>query len=261
MGRFDGKVVCITGAATGQGRCHAVRFAEEGADIVALDLGGLSGTAADVRATGRRVIESEVDVRDGPGMDAAISAAAAELGGLDVVIANAGIFTRGAAIDLPPQRWRDTIDINLTGAWHTCKPAVRIMRELGRGGSITIISSGAGLKGAPGAVHYAASKHAVVGLARVLAAEAGPDRIRVNTLHPTHVDTGMIQNEETWRKYRPDLDNPTREDAAAGLAAANALPVAWIDPDDVSRALLWLSSDEARFVTGVAFPVDAGGAG
>jgi SDR family mycofactocin-dependent oxidoreductase len=273
VNRMQDKVVCITGAARNQGRSHAVRLAEEGADVIALDIcrgldtvdmypactpEDLEETAHLVRGLGRKVVTRIVDVRDAAALDAAMSEGAAELGRLDVVVANAGIFSRSTAVDMEPEVWQEMIDVNLTGAWHTAASGIRLMREHGNGGSLVIISSGAGFKGAANAVHYTAAKHAVVGLARALAVEAAPDGIRVNTLHPTNVATTMIQNEATYQLFRPDLEQPTMQDALDGFASINLLPLPWIEPRDVSNALLWLVSDEARYVTGSALPVDAG---
>lgn len=273
MGRMDNRVVCITGAARNQGRSHALRLAEEGADVIALDIcrdlatvdmypgatvEDLEETARLVRELGRRVVTRVVDVRDAEALDTAMAEGAAELGRLDVVVANAGIFSRSAAIDMPVAMWQEMIDVNLTGVWHTARSGIRLMREHGHGGSLVLISSGAGFKGAANAVHYTAAKHAVVGLARALAVEAAPDHIRVNSLHPTNVATTMIQNDATYQMFRPDLQSPSMEDALDSFASINILPLPWIEPRDVSNALLWLVSDEARYVTGIAMPVDAG---
>ncbi len=154
--------------------------------------------------------------------------------------------------------WRDVIDINLTGVWHTAKAAIPHLIEQGTGGSIILTSSTAGLKGTPNVAQYTASKHAVVGLMRTLALELAPHSIRVNSVHPTGVDTLMIQNEATRRLFLPDVENPTREQAAEVFTTTNALPVPWVEPRDISNAVLFLASDEARYVTGVTLPVDAG---
>jgi SDR family mycofactocin-dependent oxidoreductase len=269
MGKVDGKVALITGAARGQGRSHALRLAQEGADIVAIDIcGGIAtapyglGTAADleqtaeaVRGVGRRAVTHAVDVRDYPALKAAVDHGVDELGHLDIVIANAGIVSFGAMVDLTEESWRDMIDVNLTGAWHTCKAAIP---RLSDGGAIVITSSVAGLTGFANVGHYVAAKHGVVGLMRTLASELAPRFIRVNTVHPTEVDTPMIQNDAHYRLFRPDLPAPAREDFAEAAQAMHLLPIRWLDPVDVSNAVLFLVSDEARYITGVALPIDAG---
>ena len=271
MGRVDGKVALITGAARGQGRSHAVRLAEEGADIIAIDNCAdlatvsypgpteeeLDETAALVKGLGRRVVTAKVDVRHYEALAAAVNDAVTELGHLDIVNANAGIGSspyRGH--EIPPQVWQEMIDINLTGVWHTCKATIPHMLE--RGGSIILTSSVAGLRPYANIAHYVAAKHGVVGLMRSLAVEYGPYNIRVNTINPTQVDTPMIMNDAAYRLFRPDLESPTREDMAEPSQQMHVLPIPWVDPIDVSNAVLFLASDESRYVTGVALPVDAG---
>lgn len=272
MGRVDGKVAFITGAARGQGRSHALRLAEEGADIVAVDIAApvgtvayamprpedLAETAAEVEARDRRIVFGQVDVRDLDGLTDFLGKAVAELGRLDIVCANAGIYSQGRLADLDPQTWRDMIDINLTGVWHTCRAAIPHLLAGGRGGSIILTSSAVGLRATQNVGHYAATKHAVIGLMRTLALELGADSIRVNSVHPTAVDTPMIQNEALYRLMRPGSSQPTREDVAPVLQSMNVLPIPWVDPRDISNAVLFLASDEARYITGVTFPVDAG---
>jgi NAD(P)-dependent dehydrogenase (short-subunit alcohol dehydrogenase family) len=184
--------------------------------------------------------------------------AVAELGRLDIVCANAGIYSQGQACELSEQVWQDMIDINLTGVWHTCKAATPHLIAGGRPGSIVITSSSVGLRAAQNVAHYGASKHAVVGLMRTLALELGPRMIRVNSVHPTAVDTDMIHNESLYRLMAPGVQHPTREDVAPVLQSLNALPIPWVEPRDIANAVLFLVSDEARYVTGVALPVDAG---
>jgi SDR family mycofactocin-dependent oxidoreductase len=255
------KVVLVTGAGRGTGRVHCQRFAEEGADVLALDFpvaaDDLQGTASEVESRGRRCVTGVADVADLQAMTAVIDAGVAELGRLDVVIANAGIHTTGApSWELDPQVWQRTLDINLTGAWHTVKAGVP---HIGAGGgSVIIISSTNGIRGAANTAHYTASKHAVVGLARTLANELGPRRIRVNTLHPGAVATPMVLNEKTFRRLRPDLENPTAEDAAEVLMARNLLPVPWVEPVDIANAAVFLASEQARYITGTQLVVDAG---
>lgn len=272
MGRVEGQVAFITGAARGQGRSHAVRLAEEGADIIAVDICApvqsaeypmatpedLTETVRQVEATGRRIVATQADVRDYDALKAALDTGVNELGRLDIVSANAGIGGFGRAHELPERDWKDMIDINLTGAWHTCKAAVGLLIDAGHGGSIVITSSAVGLKAVQNTVHYGSAKHGLVGLMRTLALELAPHSIRVNSLHPTSVDTDMILNDSTYRMFRPDLDHPTMDDAADVFVTVNALPVKWVEAIDVSNALLFLASDEARYITGVALPVDAG---
>jgi SDR family mycofactocin-dependent oxidoreductase len=272
VGRVDGKVALVTGAARGQGRAHALRLAGEGADIVALDaladIGSVTypmATEADmaetvgaVEALGRRIVHHRVDVREQEGLDAAVADATSQLGGLDIVVANAGIASFGPAWELPEQSWQDMIDINLSGAWRTVKAAAPVLVEQGRGGSIVLTSSTAGLKGMANIAHYSAAKHGLVGLMRTLANELGPHRIRVNTVHPTNVATDMILNDTTFKLFRPDLAEPTQDDMIEAMSAMGTIPVPWIDPLDVANAVLWLVSDEARYVTGVTLPIDAG---
>jgi SDR family mycofactocin-dependent oxidoreductase len=255
------KVVVVTGAARGTGRAHCERFADEGADVIALDIVAaadeLHEAATEVEKRGRRCVTRLADVTDLQALMVAVDHAVAELGRLDVIVANAGIHTAGApAWELTEEAWRKTLDVNLTGVWHTVKACVPHLAD--EGGSIVIISSTNGLRGTANSAHYTASKHAVVGLARTLANELGPRRIRVNTVHPGAVATAMTLNETTFRRLRPDLESPTANDAAAVLVARNLLPVPWVDPVDVSNAVVFLASDEARYITGNQLVVDAG---
>jgi SDR family mycofactocin-dependent oxidoreductase len=273
MGRVEGKVAFITGAARGQGRSHAVRLAEEGADIVAVDITSqidtvpypmatpddLAETVKQVAALGRGIVASEVDVRDYDALKAALDDGVGRLGRLDIVAANAGIYSLGRAEELCEQTWRDVLDVNLTGVWHTAKAAIPHLRAAG-GGSIVITSSLAGLKGSQNNAHYAASKHGVVGLMRTLANELAPDMVRVNSLHPTSVDDQMIHNQPMYHLFLPDHEGDiSRDEVAPVFQALNALPVPWVEPVDISSAVLFLASDEARYITGVTLPVDAGG--
>lgn len=259
------KVVVVTGAAKGSGRVHCERFADEGADVIALDAPAaadeLRDTARKVADRGRRCATGLADVSDLAAVTAAIDAGVAQLGRLDVIVANAGVHLPGApSWELDPQVWQRTLDINLTGVWHTVRAGVPRMfdREGDSGGSVVIISSTSGIRGLPNTAHYTASKHAVVGLARTLANELGPRGIRVNTVHPGPVATPMVLNEATFRRLRPDLTNPTEADAAEVLRARNLLPVPWVEPVDIANAVLFLASDEARYITGTQLVVDAG---
>jgi len=274
-GRVEGKVAFITGAARGQGRSHAVRLAQEGADIIAVDLcaevpsagrlypgateADLAQTVREVEALDRRIVATKADVRDYAALKAALDDGVAQLGHVDIVSANAGIFVFGDLAQLiSEQDWQDVTDINLTGVWHTSKAVIPHLISQGTGGSIILTSSTAGLKGTPTVAAYTASKHAVVGLMRTLALELAPHRIRVNTVHPTGVNTNMIINEATFRLFLPDIEHPTKEQAAEVFATTNALPVPWVEPVDISNAVLFLASDEARYVTGTELKVDAG---
>jgi SDR family mycofactocin-dependent oxidoreductase len=272
MGRLDGKVALITGAARGQGRAHAIRFAEEGADIVAVDLAApiasvpydlasaddLDQTDKAVSALGRRILTVTADVRDQAAMSAAVARAVDTFGRLDIVVANAGIISFGYTWELTEEQWQDVIDVNLTGVFHTVKAAAPAMIAAGNGGSIVLTSSVLGLRGTTGASPYASSKHGVIGLAKSLAAELGPHGIRVNCVNPSNVATEMVLNKTTLGLFRPDLTDPTPEDTAEIMSMPHLIKVPWVDPVDVSNAALFLVSDEARYVTGVVLPVDAG---
>jgi len=275
MGRLDGKVAFVTGAARGQGRSHAIELAREGADIIAVDvahdlpelgLGYSMASAADLAETvvqveklDRRIITAEVDVRDAAALTTALDQGVAELGRLDIVAANAGIAANAVpAHEITEDAWEQMLGINLTGVWKTCKAAVPHLVGGGRGGAMILTSSMAGLRGYQGIAAYSAAKHGVVGLMRVLAAELAPHSIRVNSVHPTQVDTPMLMNDATYRIFRPDLENPTQDDFAVASASMHALPVPWADPLDVSRALVFLASDDARLITGHEYFVDAG---
>jgi len=272
-GRVEGKVAFITGAARGQGRSHAVRLAQEGADIIAVDIckpvdglyypmagpEDLAETVSLVEGLGRRIVAAEADVRDYPALSAAVDEGVAQLGRLDIVSANAGIGGFGGSMEkMEEKAWRDSIDINLTGVWLTLKAAIPHIIAGGRGGSIILTSSTGGVKGMPNAADYAAAKHGVLGLMRTLALELGEHRIRANAVLPTQVNTDMVMNSTTFRVFRPDLENPTQEDVASQWAKYNVLLVPWLEPVDVSNAILFLASDEARYITGAALPVDAG---
>ncbi|MGB3331853.1 MAG: mycofactocin-coupled SDR family oxidoreductase [Mycobacterium sp.] len=273
-GRVEGKVAFVTGAAHGQGRSHAVRLAEEGADIIAIDVckpivqnspippatpEELAETVDLVKARGRRIFTAEVDVRDFDGLKTAVDAGVEELGGLDIIVANAGIGNGGDTLDQCSEHdWQEMIDINLSGVWKTVKAGVPHLISSGKGGSIILTSSVGGLKAYPHCGNYVAAKHGVVGIMRSFAVELGHQNIRVNTVHPTHVSTGMIMNEGTWKMFRPDLENPGPDDMAPICQMFHTLPVPWVDAIDISNAVLFLASDEARYITGVTLPVDAG---
>jgi SDR family mycofactocin-dependent oxidoreductase len=270
-GRLKGKVALITGAARGIGRAQAVRFAQEGADIIALDVCGAvdtvvvpPATLADLDETvrlvaeaGGRIFGEVVDVRDTDAVQAATDRGVEQLAGLDVVCATAGITSRALVVDLSENAWQTMLDVNLTGVWATCRATAPHLIDRGAG-SIILTSSIAGLRGLVGVAHYAAAKHGVVGLMRSLAKELAPHNIRVNTVHPTNVDTPMIQNDHVRGAFRPDLREVTREQFAEVGRSMNVLAIPWVEPVDVANACLFLASDEARYITSVSLSVDAG---
>lgn len=273
MGSLDGKVAFITGAARGQGRSHALRLAAEGADIIALDIGRhafetveypvgtgaeLDETVAEVEALGRRAVKGLADVRDLAQVQTVVDAGLDRLGRIDIVCANAGIGSFVSSMEMSAQQWQEMIDVNLTGVFHTVRAAVPSMIERGEGGSLVLTSSTAGLIAFAHTAHYTAAKHGVIGLMKTLALELGQHGIRVNAVCPTTVNTPMIANAPTFELFRPDITAPTAEDVREPFAALNILDVPWIEPEDVSEAIVWLCSDAARSVTGVALPVDAG---
>jgi (+)-trans-carveol dehydrogenase len=272
-GRAEGKVAFITGAARGQGRSHAVRLAADGADIIAIDIchdvegalpmatpDDLAETVKLVEALDRRIVAAQADVRDFDALKAAVDEGVAQLGRLDIIVANAGIASIGGPVQsMDAANWKHTIDINLTGLWHTARAGIPHLLAGGRGGSIVLTSSVGGMHAMPNMSHYVSAKHGVVGLMRSLAVELGQHGIRVNSVHPTNVNTPMFMNEGTFKMFRPDLENPGPDDVAAIAAQfMHVLPVGWVEPEDVSNAIAFLVSDEARYITGVTLPVDAG---
>jgi (+)-trans-carveol dehydrogenase len=272
-GRVEGKVAFITGAGRGQGRSHAVKLASEGADIIAIDIchdvegalpmatpDDLAETVKLVEARDRRIIATQADVRDLDGLTAAVDAGVGELGRLDIVVANAGIASLGGPVqEMSQDNWKHTIDINLTGLWNTARAAIPHLIAGGRGGAIVLTSSVGGMHAMPNMSHYISAKHGVIGLMRSLAVELGQHRIRVNSVLPTNVNTPMFMNEGTFKMFRPDLENPTAADVEPVAAQfMHVLPHGWIEPEDVSNAVLFLASDESRYITGVPLPVDLG---
>jgi (+)-trans-carveol dehydrogenase len=272
-GRLEGKVAFITGAARGQGRAHAVRMAQEGADIIAVDIcrqidsvliplanpEDLAETADMVKNLDRRIYTAEVDTRDFDGLKAAVDAGVEQFGRLDVIVANAGIGNGGQTLDKTSEPdWDDMIAVNLSGVWKTVKAGVPHIIEGGRGGSIILTSSVGGLKAYPHTGHYVAAKHGVVGLMRTFAVELGAQNIRVNSVHPTNVNTPLFMNEPTMKLFRPDLENPGPEDMKVIGQLMHTLPIGWVEPEDIANAVLFLASDEARYITGVTLPVDGG---
>ena len=264
-GPLKGRVAFITGAARGQGRAHAVRLAADGADIIAVDLcdqiasvpyalataEDLAATVKLVEDTGARIVATRGDVRDRASLSAALQAGLDEFGRLDIVVANAGIAPMQSGDD----GWRDVIDVNLTGVHHTVEVSTPAMTAQGDGGSIVLTSSVVGLVGMgsddPGAIGYVAAKHGIVGLMRLYANLLAPHSIRVNSVHPAGVDTPMINNDAT-RAWLGSIADKTPQEMG------NALPVQVLQPEDIANAVAWLVSDDARYITGVALPVDAG---
>jgi len=263
-GRVAGKVAFITGAARGQGRSHAIRLAEEGADIIAVDIcediasagyglateADLAETVKAVEALDRRIFARKADVRDAAALKAVVDEGVAELGKLDIVSANAGICTVQTWDEVTPAVWQDTLDTNLTGVWNTMVVATPHLISNG-GGSIICTSSTAGIKGLPFLAPYVAAKHGVVGIARSMANELAQHKIRVNTVHPTGVQTPMVAG-------LGGLDAILGRDPQLGPIFMNTYPVEIVEPVDISNAVLFLASDEARYVTGLEFTVDAG---
>ena len=261
-GRVAGKRVLVTGAARGMGRSHAVRLAEEGADVILVDIckslpeleyplasrEDLDETARLVEKHDRRAVTRVVDIRDATALASAVAEGVDELGGLDAAVANAGVLTVGTWDSTTSEQWRTVTDVNLIGTWNTCAAALPHLVD--NGGSLVLVSSSAGLKGTPLHLPYTASKHGVVGLSRALANELAAQNVRVNTVHPTGVETGMRPEslQGILAETRPDLIP----------IFLNALPAVMAEPIDVSNAVLFLVSDESRFVTGLEFKVDAG---
>lgn len=260
--RFEGKVAFITGAARGQGRAEAVRLAAEGADIIALDVcadlatttypgptpADLAETASLVEKYDRRIVTSITDVRDYDGVAAAVARGVSELGRLDVVVANAGMTTMSPAWEIPLRNWDETIAINLTGAFYTARAAIPVLIEQGEGGAIVFTSSVAGLRGLPLLADYVAAKHGVTGLAKTLANELGKYRIRVNSVHPHGVNTGLKMGMRELLETEPEL-LPLYQ---------GILPDPMSEAEDIAAAVAWIASDEARHVTGIQLPVDLG---
>jgi len=270
---LDGKVALVSGAARGQGRADVVRLAAEGAAVIAFDHCGpidvvpyplptpqdLEETANIVERSGGDILVGLADVRDQASIDAIVEAGVERFGTIDVVVANAGVNASPApAYETDERTWQTIVDINLSGVWRTVKAAVPTMINARRGGSIVIISSVGGAKGYEHVAPYISAKHGLIGLMKSLARELAGHRIRVNAVLPTNVDTPMIRNDEMYRLMRPDLDRPTLEDALPSLKSLNAMDVAWVEPEDVANAVVWLASDQARYITGAQLPVDAG---
>jgi (+)-trans-carveol dehydrogenase len=272
--RFDGKVVFITGLGRGQGRRHAIDFAREGANIVGLDVlediassnqpastrADLDETIRLVEEAGGKIVALKGDVRDFDAVQQTVAAGVEAFGRLDAVVGNAGI-TPG---DLRPfwelgeESWRETVDVNLTGLFHTVKAAAPAMIEAGNGGSMVLTGSISGGKGWANMAHYCSTKFGLIGLMRVMAIELAPHGIRANVVSPTNVDTRMFMNPVIKKLFAPHLDNPGRDEWREIAKHMHLLDIGWVQTEDISAAVRWISSDEARYVTGTTLPVDGG---
>lgn len=271
-GRLKDRVVLVTGAARGQGRAHALSAAEEGAHVITLDVcqtfatvayemateADLHETVAMVEKLERRAVPIVCDVRDRGALGTEVAAAVAELGRLDAAVLNAGICVVTPADQISPEEWADVVGTDLTGAFNAAQVAIEHIDASGRGGSMVFTGSATTLRPVPHMAHYIAAKHGVIGLARALARELAERRIRVNVVQPTNCDTPMIQNQAMWDLFAPGVENPTREDVQPAFASMTALDTPWVFPEDVSRAVMFLLSDEARFTTGAELQVTAG---
>ena len=274
MGLLENKVAFVTGAARSQGRSHALRLAQEGADIIALDIcsqdvatvkydlatrADLDETVRLVEALGRKIVAGVGDVRELGQVQKVVDEGLDAFGHIDIVMANAGIGSGAVSWEVTEENWREVIDINLTGVFNTARAAMPSMIERGQGGSIIMTSSTAGIIAYQNTAAYSASKHGVIGLMKALAQDLGPHNIRVNAVCPTNVNTPLIMNQALFDMFAPHIDNPGVDDVRGAFASLNALPdLPWIESNDVSDAVVWLSSDHAKFITGVALPVDAG---
>lgn len=271
MARLDGRVALITGGSRGQGRSHALTLAREGADIVICDIAEqvdtvpyemgtgeqLNETVGMVEDLDRRCVAVKADVRDSVEMRGVADRAISEYGKIDILCANAGIFSFGTIADMSDQMWHDMIATNLTGVFNSMRAVLPHMVEQNYG-RIVATSSMAGRAGFPNIGHYVAAKWGILGLVKSLAMEVAGNGVTVNAVCPTGVDTDMIQNEAAYRLFLPDNESPTREDAAGAFAALNAQPIPWVEPQDISNAILFLVSDDARYITGEAINVAAG---
>jgi SDR family mycofactocin-dependent oxidoreductase len=272
VARLEGKVAAVTGAGRGMGRAHAVALARDGADVLICDVdrqiasveyplataADLEETADLVRAEGRRALARVVDVRHEDELNAWIGDGLRSFGRVDIMVANAGITGYAPAHELTQAAWDETIDVNLKGAWLSAKAVIPHLIERGDGGSLIFISSGLGLKGLPEAGHYAAAKHGVVGLMRSLALELAPHWIRCNTVHPAGTNTPMAHNQMHYARFAGGRKDAKLADVIEVYESIAALPIPWTEPEDIANAVVWLCSDDARYVTGVCLPVDGG---
>ncbi len=275
-GTLDGKVAFVTGAARGQGRSHAVRMAQEGADVIAIDICGpvddsityplatseeLAETARLIEAEGRKVLAREVDIRDLAALKQVVADGVAQFGRLDVLVANAGVLSWGRLFEMPEEQWDSVVGVNLSGTWRTIRAAVPAMIEAGNGGSIIIVSSSAGLKATPGNGHYSASKFGLVGLTNALSLEVGEFGIRVNSIHPYSIQTPMIEPEamaaiftkypQYLHSFAPMPYKPVAHDGKEGLQE-------FMTPEEVSDVVAWLAGPGSNTVSGAQIAVDRG---
>ena len=271
MGRLDGKVALITGGARGQGRSHAVTFAREGADVVICDLAAqidtvpytmsnpddLAETTRLVEEHDRRCVTMQADVRDTGQMQAVVDRAIAELGKIDILLANAGIVAPVPLVDISDDAWSDMVETDLTGVFKSIR-AVAPHMIAQRSGRIIATSSMVGKTGVPGLAHYVAAKWGVIGLLKSAALELGQYNITVNAVCPTNVDTPMIQNPAMYSLFAPDIENPSRDDVVPGFSALNALPIPWVEAKDISEGMLYLAAESGRYVTGETLTIAAG---
>jgi SDR family mycofactocin-dependent oxidoreductase len=271
MGKLDGKVAFISGGARGQGRSHALRLAEEGADIIVFDIceqmktieirmarkADLDETAEMIRGLGRRVVAMKADVRDTSSLEAVVEAGLAEFGHIDIVLANAGILSFAPTEAMPDDVWEEMIAVNLTGVYKTVRAALPSMIKRGKGGAIVLTSSTAALRPYANHIHYVAAKHGVTGIMRALAHEMAKHRIRVNCVAPAACHTDLIINPTVFQLFTGN-GNITEEEAIPAFKSLNLMDEPWVFPADVSSAIAWLVSEEARFVTGITLPVDLG---
>ncbi|MBN8866482.1 MAG: mycofactocin-coupled SDR family oxidoreductase [Solirubrobacterales bacterium] len=272
MGRFEGRKVLVTGGARGQGRNHALRFAREGADVAVIDsVAGeietvpypiaepedLDRTVELIEAEGRSALAEVADVRSAEQMDGAVARIAERFGRIDVLVVNAGICTFGPIESMDRDLWQTMIDVNLTGAFNSVRPVVPLMLEHGFG-RIVATSSMAGRAGWENIGHYAASKWGLIGMVKSLALEVADRGVTANVICPSSVNTPMMHNDSSYRLFRPDLENPTMEDALPAFQSVNVLPVPYAETDDISDAVLFLASEEARYITGATLSPSTG---
>jgi SDR family mycofactocin-dependent oxidoreductase len=271
MGKFDGKVAMVTGGARGMGRNHAVELAKAGADVIVCDnlsqvatvpypMGvkeELEETKQLVESHGRRCVALTADVRSTEQLQMVVDESLSEFGHIDILLANAGIWSSANVDSMSDDMWNDMIDINLTGVFKSMRAVVRHMVDQGYG-RIVATASMSGRRGFPGMSHYVASKWGVVGLCKALALEVADKGVTVNAVCPTNVDTPLIQNEAFYRLFAPDVENPGREDLATAFTPVNAIPIPWVEMDDVTNAVLFFASDDARYITGTTIEVAAG---
>ncbi len=270
MSGFDGKVVVITGGAKGQGRSHAVAFAERGADVVICDIAeqipcaSPMGTRDDmnttrdlIEATGRRCLAIQADTRDPDAMRDLVAKSIAEFGKIDIFLANAGVAAFGPLATMPDDMWFDIVDVNLTGVAHSIRAVVPHMIERGQG-RIIATASIVGREGGPNNANYSASKWGVIGLVKSLAIELAPHGITINAMSPMSVSTDMCHNDKTYTLFRPDLAKPTTDDVRATFAGLNPMGAPWLELEDSTAAMLFLASEDARYITGTSLDVAGG---